>query len=378
MKGAVALGAAAVLVAARVVSPAEVGELWARTWPILAFLLAGSLLSGWCHEAGLFDRAAHLVTRAGRGRRPLLFVHCCLLAIVVTVALGLDTTAVLLTPVLLTLAAAVETDARPFAYVCVWLANTGSLLLPVSNLTNLLAQERLGLGASAYVRLSWAPSLAVVTVVVAYACLRWRRSLAGQYVVPEPPRHDDPVLVVAALVAVGILAVGVLAGLPAWCAAVAGVLVLGTVGSLRTRRLPTPRATAGHLPVDLAAFAFGLFVVVRGLVDLVPASATTEVLTWGPAPLAAASAVAANLVDNLPAYLAFERFADGPHELMAVLVGVGAGPLVLPWASLANLLWLDRCRAAGVAVRGRDLAREGWPVALLAVTAGVAALVWFR
>jgi arsenical pump membrane protein len=40
-----------------------------------------------------------------------------------------------------------------------------------------------------------------------------------------------------------------------------------------------------------------------------------------------------------------------PHDqLLALLLGVNLGPLVLPWGSLATLLWAERCRARGVQV----------------------------
>lgn len=64
----------------------------------------------------------------------------------VTVLLGLDTTAVLLTPVVLSMSVQLDLPTMPFALLTVWLANTASLLLPVSNLTNLLALDRLGCG----------------------------------------------------------------------------------------------------------------------------------------------------------------------------------------------------------------------------------------
>lgn len=54
-------------------------------------------------------------------------------------------------------------------------------------------------------------------------------------------------------------------------------------------------------------------------------------------------------MNNLPAYLAMERVV--PHDqLLALLLGVNLGPLVLPWGSLATLLWAERCRARGVEV----------------------------
>ena len=63
----------------------------------------------------------------------------------VTAALSLDATVVLLTPVVLVTANGVGARARPHLYACTHLANSASLLLPVSNLTNLLAFAASGL-----------------------------------------------------------------------------------------------------------------------------------------------------------------------------------------------------------------------------------------
>ena len=93
--------------------------------------------------------------------------------------LSIDTTAVLLAPIGLALAAELGLSALPFAFASIWLANAGSLLLPVSNLTNLLAQSHLGLGAVGFVRETWLPQLAVLVVVVGVLLLRHRRALRG-------------------------------------------------------------------------------------------------------------------------------------------------------------------------------------------------------
>ena len=83
--------------------------------------------------------------------------------------------------------------------------------------------------------------------------------------------------------------------------------------------------------------------------------------------------VLANLVNNLPAYLAGEAVLPaGDHtRLLALLIGTNVGPLVTPWASLATLLWFERCRAAGVAV---PVGRFVLTSAVLAVTATLAAV----
>src|SRR5205814_9060375 len=69
--------------------------------------------------------------------RGLLAVLLGLVA-VVTAVLNLDTSVVFLTPILVHAARRRGLDERPFLYGSVFMANSASLLLPGSNLTNLL------------------------------------------------------------------------------------------------------------------------------------------------------------------------------------------------------------------------------------------------
>ncbi|NED86336.1 arsenic transporter, partial [Streptomyces sp. SID11233] len=59
-----------------------------------------------------------------------------------------------------------------------------------------------------------------------------------------------------------------------------------------------------------------------------------------------------NVLNNLPVYLAGEAAVPDANQdqLLAFLIGTNVGPLVTPWASLATLLWFERCRTAGVRV----------------------------
>ena len=87
----------------------------------------------------------------------------------VTAVLGLDATVVLLTPVVLTTVARLRLRAKPHAYACTHLANSASLLLPVSNLTNLLAFRASGLCFArfgAIMALPWLAAIAVEWIVL--------------------------------------------------------------------------------------------------------------------------------------------------------------------------------------------------------------------
>lgn len=110
-----------------------------RAGPVLGFLLAITVLAELADRAGVFAAAAGTCARVARGSTIRLFLLIAVLGSATTIGMSLDTTAVRLTPVVLTLTDSLGLRPLPVALLAVWLANTASLLLPVSNLTNLLA-----------------------------------------------------------------------------------------------------------------------------------------------------------------------------------------------------------------------------------------------
>src|SRR3954447_17023610 len=186
--------------------------------PVVAFLVTILVVSDVCGRAGLFTAAAQRVGRWSGGRPVPLFTGVFLLAALVTVTLSLDATVVLLTPVVLAAAMARAVPNEPGTYACLRMANSASLLLPVSNLTNLLALPRLNLTFTGFA-LRMAPVLAVV-LVLEYAGLR----LLFRPELRAPPRPDptplQPVptfpLVVVALMLVGFAVVSPFGGEPWW------------------------------------------------------------------------------------------------------------------------------------------------------------------
>ena len=337
-----------------------------RLLPVLVFLTAMTALADLADEAQLFDVLATRAARLARGRTPLLFGLVVVLATATTAVLSLDTTAVLLTPVVLALAQRLSLDPWPFALTTVWLANTASLFLPVSNLTNLLAQDRLGLSPGAFARELAAPAAVAVLVTVSAAVVLHRRHLTGRYGIPAPVHVEDRVLLGVAAVACAALAPALLLGAPVALAAVTAALALGCAFAVRRPRSLTTRL----LPWRLVLATTVLF----ALVDVLGPHGLDALLRKGigePLQTALVAAGGSNLVNNLPAYAALERVV--PHDqVTALLLGVNLGPLVTPWGSLATLLWADRCRARGVAVRWRRFVLSGMVLAPLLVAATVA------
>jgi Na+/H+ antiporter NhaD/arsenite permease-like protein len=109
-----------------------------RGWPeaVAAVPAAVLVLAQLCDDEGLFTAAGHAVGDACRGRPQRLLAGVFAVAAVTTAVLSLDATVVLLTPVVFATAARVGVRSRPHVYACTHLANSASLLLPVSNLTN--------------------------------------------------------------------------------------------------------------------------------------------------------------------------------------------------------------------------------------------------
>src|SRR3954447_15803157 len=339
----VAVGAGLLLVAAGVVSRDDARDAVADLGPTVAFLAALLVLADGCREAGLFDALGATMAVGSRGRSRRLLAMVFAVAAGTTAVLSFDATVVLLTPVVFATAARLRASPRPHVYACSHVANSASLLLPVSNLTNLLAFQATGLSFlrfGALMALPWLVALSIEWVVLSRAFtadLRPPRSpaTARADAVPLP---GFAVGVVAATLA-GFALSSLLGIAPVWVAA-AGALALGA----RERR--SPRALWRAVEPPFLAFVLGLAVVVRAAGDHGLQSVVDALVPHGdglPAlvAVAAVSAALANLVNNLPATLILlpAAAAGGPGPALAMLIGVNAGPNLTYVGSLATLLW---------------------------------------
>ena len=81
------------------------------------------------------------------------------------------------------------------------------------------------------------------------------------------------------------------------------------------------------------------------------------------------------MLNNLPAYFLVEPAAEDVRGALALLVGVNAGAIVTPWASLATLLWHDQLARSGVTVRWSSYVMYGLMLAPFAVGLPIAALL---
>ena len=176
-------------VATGLLPAAEARQSIARVAPLLLFLGSVIVPATLTMHARVFEAVAARLPIVARGNHVALFGLCVVFTSATTILLNLDTTAVLLTPVLLALAVRSGIAALPLAMTTIWLADTASLLLPVSNLTTLLAADRVGSAPLEFAARIWVPQLAVLAVTTAFLWVcYWRRGRRGEnrYRPPEP------------------------------------------------------------------------------------------------------------------------------------------------------------------------------------------------
>ena len=344
----VAVGATAAALATGLVSLEQAGDAVRHLAPVVAFLATILVVSDVCARAGLFAAAGRLL-RPGtdRGHAPRrLFTAAFLVAAAVTAVLSLDATVVLLTPVVVAAATAVGTSTGPGAYACLRMANSASLLLPVSNLTNLLALPHLDLTFAGFA-VTMAPVL-VAVLVVEYVVLRFvfRRELSARP--GDGGDVDSPAVALFPVVVVALMLAGFAASSPF------GVepFVVSTVAAVvlvlwaRHRGLLGVRDVAHAAHPGFACFVLALGVVVAAISEGFLGDLVSRVLpdSTGLVDLALVAVLAtvlANLLTNLSATLLLVPLLAslGDTAVLAALLGLNIGAGLTYGGSLANLLW---------------------------------------
>jgi arsenical pump membrane protein len=371
-----AVPAAILVIAAGAVSPHRALEEAKRLGPIIGFLAAVLILAQLCQDEGLFRACGDWMAR-GVGKNPArLLTRVFIVASATTAVLSLDATVVLLTPIVFATAAQRGARVKPYVYGTTHLANSASLLLPVSNLTNLIAFAASGLSFPRFAGLMLVPWLAAIAVE--YVVFR-RFFKTDLNVTPAPTKAAEnaglPVfaLVVLAATLAGFAATSLAGVNPAWAAA-AGAGVLG-IRAL-ARRHTTPAGVWRAAGVPFLAFVLALGIVVVGVTSNGLAGALMRVMPSGTAlpallGIAALAAALANVINNLPAVLVLLPLAaaSGPGAVLAVLIGTNIGPNLTYAGSLATLLWRRVLREHD---QGEPDLGEFTRLGLLTVPAGVA------
>ena len=359
----------------------------AKGTDVYLFLFGMMLLAELAREHGLFDWLAAKAAALARGSATRLFALVFGVGTVVTVFLSNDATAVVLTPAVAAVAKAARArEPLPYLFICAFIANAASFVLPISNPANLVIY-----GSHMPSLLAWLPRYALpsaLSIAATYVTLRWtqraalRQEISAEIAIPElsaAGRRAAAGIAATAVVLLAASAFGIQLGLPTFLAGSAtAVLVL-------LRAKCGPGVVLRNVSWGVLPLVAGLFVLVEALEKTGVTTALAALLqrmAQGSAALAAwssgvALALGCNLVNNLPAGLVAGRVAEiakvPDHVRSAVLIGVDLGPNLSVTGSLATILWLTALRREGQRVGAWTFLKLGtlvMPPALLLAIAG--------
>ncbi len=354
---------------------------------VLLFLLALMVYSALLDRSGFFDWSAAWSVRLAGGNTRTLYRNVFLVGAVITALLSLDTTAVVLTPAVVAFVSKLRLKELPFLLACAFIANTGSLLLPVSNLTNLIFQSQFHLGFGRFVQVMFFPQAIALGLNYVIFRILFRRDLALDFdarLVPSPSEEiRDRPFFLAALGSLGFVLIGYfvgsIAGIPPYLIAFSACALLGGVGLLRKR---IGGGLLHEISWPLFPFVVGLFVVVRAFENLPFLDLATQFLarhrsdvTGSVIATSLASGLGSNLVNNIPAALvseaALHASAGNSPSLYAALIGCNVGPNLTVFGSLATMLVISSARKRGIDVSAATFFKVGlitMPIVLVSAT----------
>ncbi|CAB3788468.1 arsenic transporter [Paraburkholderia fynbosensis] len=327
---------------------------------VYLFLFGMMLLSEVGRREGLFDWVAVLAVNHAQGSPRRLFVLVYLVGVVITAFLSNDATAVVLTPAVFAAAKKAKTPPLPLLFVCAFVANAASFVLPISNPANIVLYGNHTPALGAWMMRFTLPS--VLSIVATYVMLRWtqRGALAGiceanleAVELSSSGRVALAGIAVTAGVLLTVSAYDVPLGMPT---AILGALTALVVLILE-RKSPLPMIR--EISWSVLPLVAALFVLVEMLdhTGVITALATTlrratehnELATAGWA--GTIIAFGSNLMNNLPAGLIASSTvlqAQSPERVIdALLIGVDLGPNLSITGSLATILWLNAIRREG-------------------------------
>ncbi len=336
---------------------------------VYLFLIGMMLVAEVARQAGLFDWVAVLAADHAAGSARRLFDLVFLVGTVVTVLLSNDATAVVLTPAVYAVTRVVGAPPLPYLYVCAFIANAASFVLPISNPANLVVFGDRMPALGPWLAHFALPSALAIGATYVTLRLVFRHDLR-QPLKPSPPL--PPMTLPLRMAALGVAitagtllitsALGQRLGLPTLIAGcVSAALVLAVTRSSPIRLIKG--VAWGVLPL-----VAGLFVLVEGMAasgvlqDLanLMRSLSADAALWAGG---VGAALSGNVINNLPAGLmagTLARMADLPSTTTAaLLIGIDLGPNLSVSGSLATLLWLLAVRREGMHISALSFLRLG-------------------
>jgi len=370
-----AAGGALAALLAGVIHVSDIPVVWHIVWNATGAFVAVIIISLLLDKAGFFEWAALHVARWGAGHGRRLFVLLVLLGAAVAALFANDGAALILTPIVIAMLAALRFTPRAtlaFVMAAGFIADTASLPLVVSNLVNIVSSDYFGIGFARYAAVMLPVNL--VSVAATLGALAWffRKDIPLYYDLaqlrrPEQAIHDHATFVagwwVLALLLIGFFWLDAI-GIPISAVAAVGAVILLAVAA-HGHRIPTREVLRGA-PWQVVVFSLGMYLVVYGLRNAGLTAYLTALFErcaeygiWGAAlGTGFVTAILSSIMNNMPTVLVGALAIDASSAQGAVreamvyanVIGADLGPKITPIGSLATLLWLHVLSARGIRI----------------------------
>jgi arsenical pump membrane protein len=375
---------AIVALLAGVIHVGDIPVVWHIVWNATGAFVAVIVISLLLDKAGFFEWASLHVARWGGGNGRRLFALLVLLGAAVAALFANDGAALILTPIVIAMLAALRfTPRATLAYVMAagFIADTASLPLVVSNLVNIVSSDYFGIGFARYASVMLPVNLVSVAATLAALYCFFRKDIPADYDLaqlrlPAAAIHDRATFVtgwwVLAMLLAGFFWLDDV-GIPISAVAAAGAVLLLAVAA-RGHRISTREVLRGA-PWQVVVFSLGMYLVVYGLRNAGLTAWLTVLLDrcashgiWGAAlGTGFVTAILSSIMNNMPTVLVGALAIDGSvahgavREAMvyANVIGADLGPKITPIGSLATLLWLHVLSAKGIRISWGEYFRIG-------------------
>jgi arsenical pump membrane protein len=355
---------------------------------VYLFLAGMMLLAQLSHMHGVFNWLATVAIQHARGSRTRLFTLIYIVGTFVTIFLSNDATAVVLTPAVLAATRKSKVEPLPYLFICAFIANAASFVLPISNPANLVVFHTGMPPLAQWLRIFLPAS--ILAIVATYLTLRWycRKDLNGTIESTDEAPHLTEAgrltLIGIAIVAAVLLtasAMGKDLGLPTCISAI----LIAVIISVRERT--NPSAILSEISWSVLPLVAGLFIMVEAIntAGALHLSQTALQTLQHLPPIAATMAAAfgtgigTNLINNLPLGLIAAASIQAAHITGAlrnvILIAIDLGPNLSVTGSLATILWLIAIRKEGQNVSAWKFLKAGciiMPPALALATIAIA------
>lgn len=284
-----------------------------------------------------------------------------------------DTMCIVLTPLVLEIAAGLKRNPVPYLLGVAMASNAGSTATITGNPQNMLIGSFSGIPYARFAAALTPPAIAALAVVAAIIYALYRDEFSGRarvVVEHRPVRVNRPMLWKSAVVAAAMIAAFFVGWPVPKAAIVAGALLL------LTRRVK-PEKIYNQVDWQLLVLFAGLFVVVAGMeksgLEQNLARGVERMHLENTYLLSGLTAVISNIVSNVPAVLVFKPFvahmADPARAwLTLAMSSTLAGNLTI-LGSIANLIVVQRARSQ-VRIGFWEYARAGVPVTVVSILIG--------